>query len=51
MEKAAIAGGFFKVPMLWGRASSGHTRTCKVKDISGMAKVKRNWATWDVVAI
>jgi hypothetical protein len=27
MEKAAIAGGFFKVPMLWGHASSGHTRT------------------------
>jgi hypothetical protein len=38
MEKAAIAGGFFKVPMLWGRASSGHTRTCKYQSINGMAE-------------
>jgi hypothetical protein len=51
MEKAAIAGSFFKVPMLWGLASSGHTRTCKTENISGMAKVKRNWATWNVVPI
>jgi hypothetical protein len=29
MEKAAISGGFFKVPSLWGHASSGHTKTYK----------------------
>jgi hypothetical protein len=27
MEKATIAGGFFKLLALWGRASSGHTKT------------------------
>jgi hypothetical protein len=27
MEKATIAGGFFKLPALWGHASSGHTKT------------------------
>jgi len=27
MEKATIAGGFFKHPALWGHASSGHTKT------------------------
>jgi hypothetical protein len=35
MEKAAIAGGFFKVPMLWGHASSGHTRTYLYECIRG----------------
>jgi hypothetical protein len=27
MEKATIAGGFFKLLALWGHASSGHTKT------------------------
>jgi hypothetical protein len=27
MEKATIAGGFFKLPAFWGHASSGHTKT------------------------
>jgi hypothetical protein len=26
MEKATIAGGFFKLLALWGHASSGHTK-------------------------
>jgi hypothetical protein len=37
MEKATIAGGFFKVPMPWGLASSGHTRTYICESIRTMA--------------
>jgi hypothetical protein len=44
MEKAAIAGGFFKVPMLWGLASSGHTRTYKYETINDMAEGQDGFA-------
>jgi hypothetical protein len=36
MEEAATAGGFFKVPMLWGHARSGHTITYAYENIKEM---------------
>src|SRR5665213_1966215 len=44
MEKATIAGGFFKVPMLWGHASSGRTRTYIHEIIKQMAEDQLGFA-------
>jgi hypothetical protein len=42
MEKATIAGGFFKHPALWGHASSGHTKTYELSIATAWLKIKRN---------
>ena len=39
MEKATIAGGFFKLPALWGHASSVHTKTYEASIATSWLKI------------
>jgi hypothetical protein len=39
MEKATIAGGFFKLLALWGHASSGHTKTLELGIATARLKI------------
>jgi hypothetical protein len=48
MEKATIAGGLFKLPALWGHASSGHTKTYELIIATTLTRPAGNWRSFRI---
>jgi hypothetical protein len=46
MGKATIAGGFFKLPALWGHVSSGHTKTYELSIATAWPKILDAAPNW-----